>query len=203
MDYVFPFKEESSTYRSISTSSISNSVVDDTSPDSVMGKKSMCTSLIYFNLSTSAPLCIHFLTLPVSSAPPRFLHISSTPQPERNMALQRRHSIEKETPTSVRPFVPPSRQSSRSLVCWYKHYLPFFQRRLFIEQTRVQEAGFSCQYIHLSATLIATPGPGAVIQSANHMAVMHKYHADTGQELKLIFPSNIRMGGKKMWPQSL
>ncbi|XP_035126403.1 protein spire homolog 1 isoform X2 [Callithrix jacchus] len=48
--------------------------------------------------------------------PPEFLPISSTPQPERRQPPQRRHSIEKETPTNVRQFLPPSRQSSRSLV---------------------------------------------------------------------------------------
>ncbi|XP_033034269.1 protein spire homolog 1 isoform X2 [Trachypithecus francoisi] len=47
---------------------------------------------------------------------PKFLPISSTPQPERRQPPQRRHSIEKETPTNVRQFLPPSRQSSRSLV---------------------------------------------------------------------------------------
>ncbi|XP_002828058.3 protein spire homolog 1 isoform X4 [Pongo abelii] len=47
--------------------------------------------------------------------PPKFLPISSTPQPERRQPPQRRHSIEKETPTNVRQFLPPSRQSSRSL----------------------------------------------------------------------------------------
>lgn len=47
--------------------------------------------------------------------PPQFLPMSSTPQPERRQQPQRRHSIEKETPTSVRPFLPPARQSSRSL----------------------------------------------------------------------------------------
>ncbi|XP_042188358.1 protein spire homolog 1-like [Callorhinchus milii] len=47
--------------------------------------------------------------------PPMFLPISSTPQPERRKAPQRRHSIEKETPTNVRQFLPPSRQSSKSL----------------------------------------------------------------------------------------
>ncbi|XP_033034270.1 protein spire homolog 1 isoform X3 [Trachypithecus francoisi] len=46
---------------------------------------------------------------------PKFLPISSTPQPERRQPPQRRHSIEKETPTNVRQFLPPSRQSSRSL----------------------------------------------------------------------------------------
>uniref|UniRef100_A0A672ZE16 Spire-type actin nucleation factor 1b n=1 Tax=Sphaeramia orbicularis TaxID=375764 RepID=A0A672ZE16_9TELE len=48
-------------------------------------------------------------------SPPMFLPISSTPQPERRKTPQRRHSIEKETPTNVRQFQPPSRQSSKSL----------------------------------------------------------------------------------------
>ncbi|XP_070485668.1 protein spire homolog 1 isoform X2 [Equus przewalskii] len=48
--------------------------------------------------------------------PPKFLPISSTPQPERRQPPQRRHSIEKETPTNVRQFLAPSKQSSRSLV---------------------------------------------------------------------------------------
>ncbi|CAH7032206.1 Spire1 [Phodopus roborovskii] len=48
--------------------------------------------------------------------PPKFLPISSTPQPERRQPPQRRHSIEKETPTNVRQFLPPCRQNSRSLV---------------------------------------------------------------------------------------
>lgn len=52
----------------------------------------------------------------VSLDPPKFLPISSTPQPERRQPPQRRHSIEKETPTNVRQFLPASRQSSRSLV---------------------------------------------------------------------------------------
>ncbi|XP_038603134.1 protein spire homolog 1 isoform X2 [Tachyglossus aculeatus] len=57
------------------------------------------------------------LELPTSrKMPPKFLPISSTPQPERRQPPQRRHSIEKETPTNVRQFLPPSRQSSRSLV---------------------------------------------------------------------------------------
>ncbi|KAB0406315.1 hypothetical protein E2I00_007699, partial [Balaenoptera physalus] len=51
----------------------------------------------------------------VSLDPPKFLPISSTPQPERRQPPQRRHSIEKETPTNVRQFLPASRQSSRSL----------------------------------------------------------------------------------------
>ncbi|XP_052345748.1 protein spire homolog 1-like isoform X2 [Oncorhynchus keta] len=73
--------------KSASSSSVSTSVVDDTSPESVLGRKT----------------------------PPMFLPISSTPQPERRLAPQRRHSIEKETPTNVRQFIPPSRQSSKSL----------------------------------------------------------------------------------------
>uniref|UniRef100_A0A8C5WJV4 Spire type actin nucleation factor 1 n=1 Tax=Leptobrachium leishanense TaxID=445787 RepID=A0A8C5WJV4_9ANUR len=71
-----------------SSSSISTSHPEDTSPEAVPGRKT----------------------------PPKFLPISSTPQPERRQAPQRRHSIEKETPTNVRQFLPPSRQSSRSLV---------------------------------------------------------------------------------------
>ncbi|KAK7899098.1 hypothetical protein WMY93_019951 [Mugilogobius chulae] len=52
-----------------------------------------------------------------SSAPPKFLPVSATPQPDKRQASpQRRHSIEKEAPTSVRPFLPPSKQSSKSLV---------------------------------------------------------------------------------------
>ena len=45
-----------------------------------------------------------------------FLPISSTPQPERRQTPQRRHSIEKETPTNVRLFQPPCKKSSKSLV---------------------------------------------------------------------------------------
>lgn len=52
----------------------------------------------------------------MSSAPPKFLPVSATPQPDKRQSSQRRHSIEKESPTSVRPFLPPSRQSSKSLV---------------------------------------------------------------------------------------
>ncbi|KAL2084036.1 hypothetical protein ACEWY4_019554 [Coilia grayii] len=79
--------EEAVGQRSGSSSSISTSVVEDTSPETTLGKKT----------------------------PPLFLPISSTPQPERRQAAQRRHSIEKETPTNVRQFMPPTRQSSKSL----------------------------------------------------------------------------------------
>ncbi|KAM6995576.1 protein spire homolog 1-like isoform 1-T1 [Tautogolabrus adspersus] len=73
--------------RSASSSSVATSMMDDTSPESVLGKKT----------------------------PPMFLPISSTPQPERRQTHQRRHSIEKETPTNVRHFQPPSKQNSKSL----------------------------------------------------------------------------------------
>ncbi|XP_038123246.1 protein spire homolog 1 isoform X1 [Cyprinodon tularosa] len=69
------------------SSSVATSLMDDTSPESVLGKKT----------------------------PPMFLPISSTPQPERRQTPQRRHSIEKETPTTVRQFQPPSKQNSKSL----------------------------------------------------------------------------------------
>ncbi|KAM8734978.1 protein spire homolog 1 isoform 6-T6 [Acanthopagrus schlegelii] len=73
--------------RSASSSSVATSVMDDTSPESAVGKKT----------------------------PPMFLPISSTPQPERRKTPQRRHSIEKETPTNVKQFLPPSKQNSKSL----------------------------------------------------------------------------------------
>ncbi|XP_041648890.1 protein spire homolog 1 isoform X2 [Cheilinus undulatus] len=73
--------------QSASSSSVATSIVDDTSPESAFSKKT----------------------------PPMFLPISSTPQPERRQTHQRRHSIEKETPTNVRPFQQPSKQNSKSL----------------------------------------------------------------------------------------
>ncbi|XP_059205999.1 protein spire homolog 1 isoform X2 [Centropristis striata] len=71
-----------------SSSSMSPSLMDDMSPESAIGKK----------------------------APPKFLPVSATPQPDKRQSPQRRHSIEKEAPTSVSPFAPPSRQTSKSLV---------------------------------------------------------------------------------------
>ncbi|XP_044149378.1 protein spire homolog 1 isoform X4 [Bufo gargarizans] len=79
--------EEDTLQKSSSSSSVSNSQPEDVSPGTAAGRKT----------------------------PPRFLPISSTPQPERRQTPQRRHSIEKETPTNVRHFLPPTRQSSRSL----------------------------------------------------------------------------------------
>ncbi|XP_035421251.1 protein spire homolog 1 isoform X2 [Cygnus atratus] len=80
--------EEESVHKSTSSSSISPSQVEDPSQEGTSSRKT----------------------------PPKFLPISSTPQPERRQPPQRRHSIEKETPTNVRQFLPPSKQSSRSLV---------------------------------------------------------------------------------------
>ncbi|XP_037640583.1 protein spire homolog 1 isoform X1 [Sebastes umbrosus] len=74
-------------HRSASSSSVATSMMDDTSPECALGKKT----------------------------PPMFLPISSTPQPERRQTPHRRHSIEKETPTNVRLFQPPSKKSSKSL----------------------------------------------------------------------------------------
>ncbi|KAM3858330.1 protein spire homolog 1 [Diretmus argenteus] len=71
-----------------SSSSMSTSILEDTSTESVMGAK----------------------------GPPKFLPISSTPQPDRRQSPQRRHTIEKETLTNVRSFVSPSRQSAKSLL---------------------------------------------------------------------------------------
>nr|XP_060631004.1 protein spire homolog 1 [Anolis sagrei ordinatus] len=79
--------EEESVHKSASSSSISPSQMEDTFPEMTSGRK----------------------------VPPKFLPISSTPQPERRQQPQRRHSIEKETPTNVRQFLPPTKQSSRSL----------------------------------------------------------------------------------------
>ncbi|KAF0024824.1 hypothetical protein F2P81_023626 [Scophthalmus maximus] len=70
-----------------SSSSMSTSLMEDTSPDSVVGKK----------------------------APPNFLPVSAAPKRDKRQSPQRRHSIEKDAPTCVRPFVPASRQSSKSL----------------------------------------------------------------------------------------
>ncbi|KAM4841473.1 protein spire homolog 1 isoform 3-T3 [Thomomys bottae] len=79
--------EEETLHKSTSSSSVSPSFLEDPMLEAVCTRKK----------------------------PPKFLPISSTPQPERRQPPQRRHSIEKETPTNVRQFLPPSRQSSRSL----------------------------------------------------------------------------------------
>lgn len=123
--------------RSASSSSLATSLMDDTSPESAVGKKSEL-GIIYTFLSqlrvfiflvlslvrSSWTLIrsidwifsVKYLTFFFSPAPPMFLPISSTPQPERRQTPQRRHSIEKETPTNVRQFQPPTKQSSKSLV---------------------------------------------------------------------------------------
>ncbi|XP_050794767.1 protein spire homolog 1 isoform X2 [Gopherus flavomarginatus] len=79
--------EEESLRTSASSSSVSPSQMEDSFQETTSGRK----------------------------MPPKFLPMSSTPQPERRQPPQRRHSIEKETPTNVRQFLPPSKQSSRSL----------------------------------------------------------------------------------------
>ncbi|XP_053524811.1 protein spire homolog 1 isoform X2 [Artibeus jamaicensis] len=79
--------EEDTLHKSASSSSVSPSFLEDPFLEAVSTRKT----------------------------PPKFLPISSTPQPERRQPPQRRHSIEKETPTNVRQFLPPSKQSSRSL----------------------------------------------------------------------------------------
>uniref|UniRef100_A0A3B3XVF7 KIND domain-containing protein n=1 Tax=Poecilia mexicana TaxID=48701 RepID=A0A3B3XVF7_9TELE len=70
-----------------SSSSRSTSLLEDMSPETAAEKK----------------------------APPKFLPVSATPQPEKHQALQRRHSVEREAPAFVRSFAPPSKQSSKSL----------------------------------------------------------------------------------------
>uniref|UniRef100_A0A8C2WFI2 Spire-type actin nucleation factor 1a n=1 Tax=Cyclopterus lumpus TaxID=8103 RepID=A0A8C2WFI2_CYCLU len=75
-----------------SSSSMSTSLKEDTSPESVIGKK----------------------------VPPNLLPVSATQHSDKRRSPQRRHSIEKETPTNVCPFVPPSRQSSK-----YHHFSLF------------------------------------------------------------------------------
>uniref|UniRef100_A0A8D3ADH7 KIND domain-containing protein n=1 Tax=Scophthalmus maximus TaxID=52904 RepID=A0A8D3ADH7_SCOMX len=91
---------------SASSSSVATSQMDDTSPECALGKKT----------------------------PPMFLPISSTPQPERRQTPQRRHSIEKETPTNVRQFLPPSKQSSRSLVSQEEFCFPVECLSLTVEE---------------------------------------------------------------------
>ncbi|KAK0138584.1 Protein spire 1 [Merluccius polli] len=71
-----------------SSSSRSTSMLEDTSPESGTGRKKV---------------------------PPNFLPISSITKPGKHQSPPRRHSIEKETPTNVRPFLPPSKQGSKWL----------------------------------------------------------------------------------------
>ncbi|XP_068431572.1 protein spire homolog 1 isoform X4 [Clinocottus analis] len=73
-----------------SSSSRSTSLMEDTSPESVIGKN------------------VPAIVLPVSA--------TKQDKPDKRRSPQRRHSIEKEAPTNVCPFVPPSRQSSKSLL---------------------------------------------------------------------------------------
>uniref|UniRef100_A0A672HCQ4 Spire-type actin nucleation factor 1b n=1 Tax=Salarias fasciatus TaxID=181472 RepID=A0A672HCQ4_SALFA len=84
--------------KSASSSSVATSLMDDTSPE-----------------SHTAP-SPNLIMTEMDRSPPLFLPISSTPQPERRQTPQRRHSIEKETPTNIRLFQPPSKHGSKSLV---------------------------------------------------------------------------------------
>nr|XP_020462543.1 protein spire homolog 1-like [Monopterus albus] len=70
-----------------SSSSVSTSLMEDTSPEPVIGKKD----------------------------PPKFLPVSTTLKSEKSWPSLRRHSIEKESPASVCPVLP-SRQSTKSLL---------------------------------------------------------------------------------------
>ncbi|XP_053570874.1 protein spire homolog 1 isoform X2 [Bombina bombina] len=121
--------EEDSVRRSTSSSSVSTSQAEDVSPENATTRK----------------------------APPKFLPISSTPQPERRQTPQRRHSIEKETPTNVRQFLPPSRQSSRSLV---PRITSFFPRMAF-------RPPYST--LHTASLLGSHPFEAAIIGAAGAM----------------------------------
>ncbi|MEQ2272472.1 Protein spire 1 [Xenotaenia resolanae] len=74
-----------------SSSSMSTSLLEDTSPEASYLN-------VFFPLAT-----------------PKFLPVSATPQPDKHQSLQRRHSAERQASTFVRAFAPPSRQSSKSL----------------------------------------------------------------------------------------
>ncbi|XP_030068227.1 protein spire homolog 1 isoform X2 [Microcaecilia unicolor] len=91
------------------------------------------------NTSSASPQSEEIVceTTAVKKVPPKFLPISSTPQPERRQRPQRRHSIEKETPTNVRQFFPPSRQSSRSLVLRITSFFPRMAFRPFLSTIQV------------------------------------------------------------------
>ncbi|XP_067887313.1 protein spire homolog 1-like isoform X2 [Heterodontus francisci] len=110
-----------------SSSSGSTLKVEDSSPETPNGKKT----------------------------PPMFLPISSTPQPERRKQPQRRHSIEKETPTNVRQFLPPSRQSSKSLVSRLSSLLPRMNLQPFFP---TMQTASMLNYYPLEAVLFGIVG---------------------------------------------
>lgn len=87
---------------------------DATSPESMIGKisKRSPASPHYSTCSSSQLILVCFLP----QAPPKFLPVFTPPESEKRQSSQRRHSIEKEAPTVVHPFVRPSRQTSKSLV---------------------------------------------------------------------------------------
>ncbi|XP_067834344.1 protein spire homolog 1-like isoform X2 [Heptranchias perlo] len=110
-----------------SSSSGSTFKVEDSSPETPNGKKT----------------------------PPMFLPISSTPQPERRKPPQRRHSIEKETPTNVRQFLPPSRQSSKSLVSRLSSLLPRMNLQSFFP---TMQTASMLNYCHMEAAMFGIMG---------------------------------------------
>lgn len=100
-------------------------------------------------------------------APTMFLPISSTPQPERRQTPQRRHSIEKETPTSVRQFQPPTKQNSKSLVS----QMPFNLVLTSLDETSwrsrqpVPHRNMQYKYLYLLFVNVLFPGIGTVCMS--------------------------------------
>ncbi|XP_063779500.1 protein spire homolog 1 isoform X5 [Pseudophryne corroboree] len=123
------------------------------SEEDIVRKSSSSSS----SVSNSQPEDLSTGTVARKKIPPRFLPISSTPQPERRQTPQRRHSIEKETPTNVRQFLPPTRQSSRSLV---PRITSFFPRMTF-------RPPFST--IHTASLLGSHPFEAAIFGAAGAM----------------------------------
>lgn len=116
-----------------SSSSMSTSLLEDTSPESVVGNKGKGSNIInHVVLHLTLELSFHALC-PPPPGQPTFLPVSAAPHPDKHRSPQRRHSIEKEAPTSVRPFAPPSRQSSKSLVC----SCTLWMRWLFTKERRL------------------------------------------------------------------
>ncbi|XP_025022204.1 protein spire homolog 1 isoform X1 [Python bivittatus] len=100
---------------SMASTSLSESCIANGNLESKAKEESIHKSASSGSISPSQMEDIFLETTSGKKVPPKFLPISSTPQPERRQPPQRRHSIEKETPTNVRQFLPPTKQSSRSL----------------------------------------------------------------------------------------
>lgn len=96
---------------------MSTSVVDDTSPESGMGKKSKTLPLLKYTKCCFSIKKTHFYILVrFLAVPPQFRPISSTSQPDKRVASQNRHTVEKEALTSLQSFLPPPRQNPKSQV---------------------------------------------------------------------------------------